>query len=529
MRKFVLLITLFVVVAFGQCVAKPILELDGGTADQEQLVNEQETENTQPADTAAAVDEDEVAITTADIDEFLAEAANYVRSLPDDEKQKMEFQDEIVEEEEPASTEKENKDSSKGVWKALQLSRAIFQKWVAFSNNPNLRNIYYNDPIHGIAETDETWFESDPAVCADLVDWLLGQERGSYYNKLVRQAGKGGSVLVMCNEDPETGEKHFKAETTSNAVGNVGECGDCDYEVVGAHHGLSPIIVDVNFLGEPDLLAGPDWKKNRSARPEPASWRKFDLDNKGPAMWEWVGPKSGLLVWSDQGADIQPTGHNLFGNVTWGGAWHDGYQPLASLDENKDNKLTKKELENLYIWLDANSDAVAQSGEIKSLADLEIVAIGVNATRDRAGNAHKVAGFETKDGQKGATWDWWSRRGKQADDEAVVYAWKPLPKEARIPGGVFVFNKDANGKLQMTSFLPSKKNEQNNKKILGFKLQIERNGNNLHWESVMENEKVYTNAIIEDGKIIGVTRVLRDGVESLRYSWYAIPTGKATL
>jgi hypothetical protein len=45
----------------------------------------------------------------------------------------------------------------------------------------------------------------------------------------------------------------------------------------------------------------------------------------------------------------------------------------------------------------------------------------------------------------------------------------------------------------------------------------------------MENEKVYTNAIIEDGKIIGVTRVLRDGVESLRYSWYAIPTGKATL
>lgn len=323
----------------------------------------------------------------------------------------------------------------------------------------------------------------------------------------------------MCQENPETGAKEYKAE--ANSVES--------YEVVGYHHGLSPILIDINFLKEPDLLAGPYWQKNRKGDIEPAALRSFDLDNKGPKNWEWVGPRTGLLIWSDKGPEIQPTGYNLFGNVTWNQQWLDGYEPLAALDKDKNGQLKGTELDNLFVWLDLNSDAIAQAGEIKPISDYEIISIGVKPTRDSDGNSHLATGFETQKGLQGHTWDWWSREGAVQNDHKVVYAWKPLANEAKIPGGMFVFTKDAAGQLHMMSFVPSKSKEPNSTSMIGFPFNVERHGQKLRWQSALQGQEIVTDAVIEDGKIIGVTRVFRKGSEPFRYTWIALPANKETL
>jgi len=40
---------------------------------------------------------------------------------------------------------------------------------------------------------------------------------------------------------------------------------------------------------------------------------------------------------------------------------------------------------------------------------------------------------------------------------------------------------------------------------------------------------VLTDAVLENGHIVGVTRVLRDGKEESRYGWVAVPKSGNTL
>ena len=125
-------------------------------------------------------------------------------------------------------------------------------------------------------------------------------------------------------------------------------------------------------------------------------------------MWEWVGPKAGLLVYG-LWLPSEISGANLFGSVTFGKDWSNGYEPLATLDYNKDGKIAGDELKSLWVWVDANTNALPDKGEVRPASDY-IIEIPVKYDRDADGNAWQEPSIPLKDGKKARSWDWWSER-----------------------------------------------------------------------------------------------------------------------
>jgi hypothetical protein len=201
---------------------------------------------------------------------------------------------------------------------------------------------------------------------------------------------------------------------------------ECEHTEVGWSY-YSPIIIDVTKLGKADTLSG-TWKKQGARNiPDYFQTRLFDLDGSGKKRWSWVGSRAGLLVYSASGLPKEITGKDLFGNITWGQPWKDGYEPLATLDENNDGQLSGKELELLYIWLDTNTNAKPDEGEVKPVSAY-LISISVLPTRDAEGNSWNEQGATLLDNTKVGSWDWWtsaySPPTEMRDDEGRVY---PVP------------------------------------------------------------------------------------------------------
>jgi len=117
----------------------------------------------------------------------------------------------------------------------------------------------------------------------------------------------------------------------------------------------------------------------------------FDVDGSGlDREWSWITPKAAWLV-SDPKLDGKiNSGRQLFGNVTFWMFWNNGYAPLAALDDDRNGILTGKELAGLALWRDANSNGVADPGEVKPVSAYGIVAISSKwQTLDK--NPDKVA------------------------------------------------------------------------------------------------------------------------------------------
>jgi len=124
---------------------------------------------------------------------------------------------------------------------------------------------------------------------------------------------------------------------------------------------ISPIALDLDNNGRIQRLSG-DYS--------------VDVDGDGikEPLRQWFAPSAGILVTADATGEI--TGDQMFGNVP--GIYADGFEELATLDNNGDKKLTGKELATLAIWTDLNSNAVVDAEEITSLADHQIVALALN-------------------------------------------------------------------------------------------------------------------------------------------------------
>ena len=72
---------------------------------------------------------------------------------------------------------------------------------------------------------------------------------------------------------------------------------------------------------------------------------------------------------------------------------------MAAYDTNKDGQLSGEELNDLRVWTDVNSDAVAQPSELKTLAELGITSLSVNH------NNYKSS--FVRNGQTYDSFDWW--------------------------------------------------------------------------------------------------------------------------
>lgn len=134
-------------------------------------------------------------------------------------------------------------------------------------------------------------------------------------------------------------------------------------------------------------------------------------------------------------------GSALLGTRAFGTKWANGYEALASLDSNKDGQLVGTELSNLWIWVDANTNALVDPGEAKAAASY-VKALNTVATVHPSGDAEAPKGAVLQSGAMVPSWDWWSATPAMdavvrsdgrvqvapkvmgtSPDKAVVYVW----------------------------------------------------------------------------------------------------------
>ncbi|WP_218511460.1 SdrD B-like domain-containing protein [Variovorax sp. dw_308] len=151
----------------------------------------------------------------------------------------------------------------------------------------------------------------------------------------------------------------------------------------------TPIALDLNGDGKIGVT-GATSSYDKDAHAALGHTVQFDMNGDGTKeTTEWFnGSGDGILIDNRDGnAAHDMNGARLFGDQ--GGAYGNGYYKLAALDINHDGKLAGRELKGIELWVD-NGDAVVQSGEIQTLAQHGIEAVGteLSLTYDAQGKLH---------------------------------------------------------------------------------------------------------------------------------------------
>lgn len=135
----------------------------------------------------------------------------------------------------------------------------------------------------------------------------------------------------------------------------------------------------------------------------------FDADGTGlKKRWTWVTQDAAWLVHDPGHSGKVTSALQLFGSVTFWMFWETGYEALAALDDNRDGKLTGRELEGLALWHDANHDGVSDAGEVRPLSAHDVVSISCRFERDATHPdriAYSRAGVTFRDGKTRPTFD----------------------------------------------------------------------------------------------------------------------------
>jgi len=159
---------------------------------------------------------------------------------------------------------------------------------------------------------------------------------------------------------------------------------------------------------------------------------QFDLAaSGGKRNTGWVGQGDGLLALDRNHDGVINDGSELFGSATQladGRTAGNGYQALASIDSNGDGVIDAKDalFGDLRVWVDANADGLSQAGELKTLGELHIASLQLNAQRGNAVDNDNLIGmtstYTTDDGQTHASADVWFAQGMSGNVSGMAQA-----------------------------------------------------------------------------------------------------------
>jgi hypothetical protein len=200
------------------------------------------------------------------------------------------------------------------------------------------------------------------------------------------------------------------------------ERGEAVYEPLLAIY-TSPLLLDLNGDGKPGVEGG-RWEPHAGFDIEVARAAVFDVNGDGfEELTEWVDGTDGLLSESK----APRSGLDLFGTA---GGWKDGFRKLAARDADRDGRIAGEELAGLFVWTDADRDAVAGEKEVVALEVLGVAEIVL------PGDA-AIGSFSLEGGGSGTVWDWWPtnalcRRRSASGDPAVPDSIALDPKPAAL-------------------------------------------------------------------------------------------------
>lgn len=165
-----------------------------------------------------------------------------------------------------------------------------------------------------------------------------------------------------------------------------------------------------------------------------AAFVHFPLDLSGTDKWyAWYASDTApLLVYDPHHLGDINSAQQLFGNWSFGGRrvarqvtagggqpaepWRDGYEALATLDQNGDQQISGNELQPLALWFDSNRDGISQRGEVKPIRSLDVhrLYLGPTSRNELTKHVSVKVGFERLINgvpKTGATVDWYGQGG----------------------------------------------------------------------------------------------------------------------
>ena len=169
---------------------------------------------------------------------------------------------------------------------------------------------------------------------------------------------------------------------------------------------------------------------------------QFPLNPGKTGMWyQWrASTRAPLLVYDPAHRGAITSAHQLFGEWAFGGkrlaarqqqsitdihpemsvAWNNGFEALATLDANGDEKISDEELEPLGLWFDENRDGVSQKGEVRTVRQEGVTALFFKPDRqnDRTRSIYVTRGYERAIGGSvvtGLSVDWYGTEGMSRD------------------------------------------------------------------------------------------------------------------
>ncbi len=169
-----------------------------------------------------------------------------------------------------------------------------------------------------------------------------------------------------------------------------------DYQLVLQVYDYSPIVLDLDKSRTIDVAYG-YWLPHA-----PKFFQQnvvmFDITGDGVKdLVEWmVGPNDGLLVAPE--SKTVSSALDLFGTA---GGFSDGYEKLRLYDKDKNGFVEGNELKGFKVWVDKNTNAKVDEGELQPIEKFGITRLSVNH------NGKYVSFYETSDGKKHLMWDWW--------------------------------------------------------------------------------------------------------------------------